>query len=198
MHESFTTLYVLSGGRRAALAVRRRYSIFLRRYLLLYATNRVDIRVATKTFGHLLGLPITFFEHMSAGVLVKHMQQAARIREFLTGRLFLTMLDALSLFVFLPVLALYSVKLTCLVLAFTALSGAWWSCLMGPFRRRLYALYQAEGARQALLVETVHGMRTVKSPGDGAAAGQGLGRSLRAVGLDALSGREDLGAARNP
>jgi ATP-binding cassette subfamily B protein len=34
---------------------------------------------------------------------------------------------------------------------------------MGPFRRRLYALYQAEGARQALLVETVHGMRTVKS-----------------------------------
>ena len=93
---------------------------FLRRYLLLYATNKVDIRVATKTFGHLLGLPVTFFEHISAGVLVKHMQQAARIREFLTGRLFLTMLDALSLFVFVPVLALYSVKLTCVVLAFTA------------------------------------------------------------------------------
>ncbi|WP_247399301.1 MULTISPECIES: peptidase domain-containing ABC transporter [unclassified Bradyrhizobium] len=162
VHESFTTLYVLTAGATAALVFDATFG-FLRRYLLLYATNRVDIRVATKTFGHLLGLPITFFEHISAGVLVKHMQQAARIREFLTGRLFLTTLDALSLFVFIPVLALYSAKLTCLVLAFTAVSATVVTLLMGPFRRRLYDLYQAEGARQALLVETVHGMRTVKS-----------------------------------
>ncbi|WP_407180094.1 peptidase domain-containing ABC transporter [Bradyrhizobium sp. STM 3562] len=162
VHESFTTLYVLAGGATTALAFDAIFG-FLRRYLLLYATNKVDIRVATKTFGHLLGLPVTFFEHISAGVLVKHMQQAARIREFLTGRLFLTTLDALSLFVFVPVLALYSVKLTCVVLAFTGASGLVVVLLMGPFRRRLYDLYQAEGARQALLVETVHGMRTVKS-----------------------------------
>ena len=162
VHESFTTLYVLAAGAAAALLFDAIFS-FLRRYLLLYATNKVDIRVATKTFGHLLGLPVTFFEHISAGVLVKHMQQAARIREFLTGRLFLTTLDALSLFVFLPVLALYSLKLTCVVLAFTAVIAVVVALLMGPFRRRLYDLYQAEGARQALLVETVHGMRTVKS-----------------------------------
>jgi len=162
VHESFTTLYVLAGGATAALLFEAIFT-FLRRYLLLYATNKVDIRVATKTFGHLLGLPVDFFEHISAGVLVKHMQQAARIREFLTGRLFLTTLDALSLIVFVPVLLLYSVKLTLVVLAFTALSGLVVAALMGPFRRRLYALYQAEGARQALLVETVHGMRTVKS-----------------------------------
>ena len=162
VHESFTTLYVLAAGAAVALLFDAIFS-FLRRYLLLYATNKVDIRVATKTFGHLLGLPVTFFEHISAGVLVKHMQQAARIREFLTGRLFLTTLDALSLFVFLPVLALYSLKLTCVVLAFTAVIAVVVALLMGPFRRRLYDLYQAEGARQALLVETVHGMRTVKS-----------------------------------
>ena len=162
VHETFTTLYVLSAGVVVALLFDSIFS-FLRRYLLLYATNKIDIRVATKTFGHLLSLPNAFFEHISAGVLVKHMQQAARIREFLTGRLFLTMLDALSLFVFLPVLALYSLKLTSLVLAFTALSGVVVVLLMGPFRRRLYRLYQAESERQALLVETVHGMQTVKS-----------------------------------
>lgn len=162
VHESFTTLYVLAAGAIGALIFDAIFN-FLRRYLMLYATNRVDIRVATKTFGHLLGLPVAFFEHISAGVLVKHMQQAARIREFLTGRLFVTMLDAISLFVFIPVLAFYSIKLTGLVLAFTALSGTIVMLLMGPFRRRLLALYEAEAARQALLVETVHGMRTVKS-----------------------------------
>ena len=75
VHESFTTLLVLTAGAAIALAFDALFS-FLRRYLLLYATNKVDIRVATKTFGHLLGLPISFFEHISAGVLVKHMQQA--------------------------------------------------------------------------------------------------------------------------
>jgi ATP-binding cassette, subfamily B, bacterial HlyB/CyaB len=162
VHESFTTLYVLATGVAIALMFDAVFT-FLRRYLLLYATNKVDIRIATKTFGHLLGLPISFFEHISAGVLVKHMQQAARVREFLTGRLFLTVLDAISLLVFVPILALYSVRLTFLVLAFTGFIGIVVCVLVRPFRRRLYSLYQAEGERQALLVETVHGMRTVKS-----------------------------------
>jgi ATP-binding cassette, subfamily B, bacterial HlyB/CyaB len=162
VHHSFITLYVLAAGVVIALVFDAVFT-FLRRYLLLYATNRIDIRVATKTFGHLLGLPIGFFERIPAGVLVKHMQQAARIREFLTGRLFLTVLDALSLLVFLPVLALYSLKLTLIVVIFTGLIGVVVMVLVGPFRRRLFSLYQAEGERQGLLVETVHGMRTVKS-----------------------------------
>ncbi|MGY3104439.1 ABC-type bacteriocin/lantibiotic exporter with double-glycine peptidase domain [Bradyrhizobium sp. LM6.9] len=149
VHESFTTLYVLAAGAAVALVFDAIFG-FLRRYLLLYATNKVDIRVATKTFGHLLGLPVTFFEHMAAGVLVKHMQQAARIREFLTGRLFLTTLDALSLFVFLPVLALYSVKLTLMVLAFTAASGAVVGLLMGPFRRHVFTIFTRRKVRGRL------------------------------------------------
>jgi ATP-binding cassette, subfamily B, bacterial HlyB/CyaB len=162
VHESFTTLYVLAIGVAIALVFDAVFT-FLRRYLLLYATNKIDIRIATRTFAHLLGLPISFFERISAGVLVKHMQQASRVREFLTGRLFLTALDAISLLVFLPVLFLYSAKLTLLVLGVAAAIAVVIAVLVGPFRRRLYALYQAEAARQGLLVESVHGMRTVKS-----------------------------------
>lgn len=162
VHESYSTLYVLAGGVCIALVFEGVFN-FLRRYLLLYATNRTDIRVATKTFKHLLDLPISFFEQSSAGVLVKHMQQAGRIRDFLTGRLFLTLLDALSLIVFLPLLAMYSWRLTLLVLAFTAAIGLVVACLVGPFRKRLRALYEVEADRQALLVESVHGMRTIKS-----------------------------------
>ena len=92
VHESYATLTVLTIGIASRLCSMRS-SRFLRRYLLLYATNKIDIRVATRTFGHLLSLPIALFEQASAGVLVKHMQQTSRIREFLTGRLFLTLLD---------------------------------------------------------------------------------------------------------
>ena len=162
VHESFTTLYVLVIGVGIALVFDAAFT-FLRRYLLLYATNKVDIRIATRTFAHLLSLPISFFERISAGVLVKHMQQASRVREFLTGRLFLTALDAISLFVFVHVLFFYSIKLTFLVLGFAAAIAVVIALLVGPFRRRLYALYQAEALRQGLLVESVHGMRTVKA-----------------------------------
>src|SRR5262245_9853527 len=162
VHQSYATLTVLTIGIAVALVFDAAFS-FLRRYLLLYATNKIDIRIAARTFGHLLNLPIGLFEQASAGVLVKHMQQTSRIREFLTGRLFLTLLDGLSLLVFVPILILYSAKLTLVVLGFAGLVGLVILMLIGPFRRRLQALYQAEGERQALLVETVHGMRTVKS-----------------------------------
>lgn len=162
VHQSYATLTVLTIGIAVALIFDATFS-FLRRYLLLYATNRIDIRIATRTFGHLLNLPISLFEQASAGVIVKHMQQTGRIREFLTGRLFLTLLDGLSLLVFVPILLLYSVKLTLVVLGFAALVGLVVMMLVGPFQRRLQALYLAEGDKQALLVETVHGMRTVKS-----------------------------------
>ena len=42
VHESFTTLYVLAGGATGALIFEAIFN-FLRRYLLLYATNKVDI-----------------------------------------------------------------------------------------------------------------------------------------------------------
>lgn len=162
VHQSYATLTVLTIGIGIAIVFDAAFT-FLRRYLLLYATNKIDIRIATRTFGHLLNLPIALFEQSSAGVIVKHMQQTGRIREFLTGRLFMTLLDGLSLLVFVPILILYSVKLTLVVLGFAALVGLVVMMLVGPFRRRLQALYRADGECQALLVETVHGMRTVKS-----------------------------------
>lgn len=136
---------------------------FLRNYLLLNATSKVDVRLATRTFGHLMKLPIQFFQHSSAGVLTKHMQQTSEIREFLTGKLFQTLLDASALFIFVPVLFVYSIELSFIVLLFTALLALVILALIGPFKRRLQELYRAEGERQALLVEAIHGMQTIKA-----------------------------------
>ena len=136
---------------------------YLRSYLLLHATSKIDVRVATRTFGHLMKLPLNFFEQITAGVLTKHMQQTSQIREFLTGSLFLTMLDATALFVFLPILYYYSPQLTLVVLIFSALLGINIGVLLVPYRKRLEALYHAEGERQAMLVETIHGIQTVKA-----------------------------------
>ncbi|GEO81528.1 peptidase domain-containing ABC transporter [Pararhodospirillum oryzae] len=162
VHQVESTLISLTIGVMIAITFDSVLS-FLRRYLLLFATNKIDMRVAEHTFSHLLRLPIDFFERSNAGVLVKHMQQAEKIRNFLTGNLFLTALDCLSLFIFIPIMLMYSNGLTVLVLCFTGITATIIYFMIGPLRRRLTALYQAEGSRQSLLVEAISGMRTIKS-----------------------------------
>ena len=161
VHQNLSTLYVLSAGVVLAIAFDSAID-FIRQYILLNATTRIDIRIARATFAHLLSLPVQFFERSSAGVVTKHMQQTEVVRQFLTGQLFLTLLDALVIVVFLPVLMFYSLALSAVVVGFSATIAAVIFFLIGPFRRRLHELYMAEGERQAVLVETIGGMQTVK------------------------------------
>jgi len=63
----------------------------------------------------------------------------------------------------LGMLLLYSGKLTLVVLGFSLAIAGIIAVMVPSFRRRLEQLYAAEGSRQAHLVETIHGMRTVKS-----------------------------------
>ena len=161
VHQNFSTLYVLSAGVVLAIAFDSVID-FVRQYMLLNATTKIDIRVARATFTHLVSLPVQFFERSSAGVVTKHMQQTEIVRQFLTGQLFLTLLDALVIFVFLPVLMFYSLVLSAIVVLFSATIAMVIYFLIGPFRRRLHELYMAEGERQAILVETIGGMQTVK------------------------------------
>jgi len=162
VHQSTTTLWVLAVGIIAAISFDAIFG-FLRQYLTLAATNRIDMRLTRRTFGHLLSLPIDYFETTSAGVVTRHIQQLESIRHFLTGRLFFTALDTLALLFFLPILLIYSVKLAMITLAFALMICAVVAAMVPPFQRRLNQLYNAEGLRQALLVETIHGMRTVKA-----------------------------------
>lgn len=162
VNQAFTTLHVIGIGMTVMLVVNGCLD-FLRDYLLLHATNKIDLRVTARTFRHLLNLPLDFFEKMTAGVLTKHIQQTASIRNFLTGSVFLTLLEATSLFIFLPFLFFYSLFLTGIVMAFTMAIAAVILLLIDPFKRRLNALYEAEGGRQAMLVESINGMATVKA-----------------------------------
>jgi len=161
-HQSISTLWVLAGGIVMALIFDCTFG-YLRQVLTLVASNKIDMRLTRRAFSHLLSLPIDYFETTTAGVITRHMQQLERIRSFLTGRLFFTGLDLLSLFVFLPILFAYSFKLAMIVLLFAGLIATVVMLMVPTFQRRLNALYTAEGQRQAMLVETIHGMRTVKA-----------------------------------
>ena len=162
VNQAYNTLNVLGIGIFCTILFNG-FLEYVRNYFLLFATNKIDISTAMKTFRHMMRLPIDFFEKVPAGVLLKHMQQTEKIRGFLSGNLFFTILDIFALCIFVPFLLLYSVPLTLIVLAFSVLMALVIASLIKPFQRRLDELYQAEGKRQSMLVESIHGIRTVKS-----------------------------------
>ncbi|HLH90082.1 MAG TPA: peptidase domain-containing ABC transporter [Xanthobacteraceae bacterium] len=164
VHRVEATLIVLTIGVVLALLFEGALN-YARGMILLYATSKIDIRLATTIFRKMISLPVDFFERNLAGVISKHMQQDQRIREFLSGRLLFTLLDATALFVFLPILIFYSWRLTLVVLFCASLIAAIIGVLSATFRRRLTDLYRAEGERQAMLVEAIHGINTVKALG---------------------------------
>lgn len=161
-HRTYTTLNILAGGM-IIVIVYNCFLEFLKSYLLLYATNKIDINLSIRTFHHLMRLPLSFFESIPAGLILKHMQQSEKIRGFLSGNLFFALLDVCSLIIFIPFLLLYSVHLTALVFLFSVLMALVVVSLIKPFQRRLNTLYKAEGKRQSRLVESIRGIQTVKA-----------------------------------
>jgi ATP-binding cassette subfamily B protein len=162
VHQSASTLWTLGIGVVIALVVESIFA-FLRQILTLSASNKIDMRLTRRTFAHLMSLPIDYFESTTAGVINRHMQQVEKIRNFLTGRMFFSALDLTSLFIFLPILFTYSAKLALITLTFTAMIAGIVMIMMPTFQRRLNDLYTAEGMRQSMMVETIHGMRTIKA-----------------------------------
>lgn len=161
-HQSASTLWVLTVGIVVALVFDAMFG-YVRQILLLSATNKIDMQITRRAFSHLLSLPIDYFDSTSAGVVARVMHQLEGIRSFLTGRLFTTFLDSVVLIVYIPLLFTYSAQLAVIVVCFAIVIALIIAGLLPLYKRQLDVLNTAEGQRQALLVETIHGMRTVKA-----------------------------------
>jgi subfamily B ATP-binding cassette protein HlyB/CyaB len=136
---------------------------YTRRFLVLHITARVDTQLSTYMFNKVLDLPLDFFERSSTGVVTRDMNEIFKIRGFLTGQLFGTVLDSLVLLVFLPIMFFFSATLTAVVLGFCGLICLWIVKMLPVLRRKGAAAFRAEGAKNAFLVENLQGIRTVKS-----------------------------------
>src|SRR6266568_4175156 len=116
----------------------------LRRYLVLFITTRVDVKIWSHMFNKMLNLPIDFFERTPTGDIVHHMYEIYRVRTFLTGQLFGTLLDSFVLVI-------------CLLMCL------WLVAMLPTVRRKVGLAVMAETARGTHLVEAVHGIRAIKS-----------------------------------
>jgi subfamily B ATP-binding cassette protein HlyB/CyaB len=164
-HQSLSTLVLMSLLIGIAMLSETMLG-YARRQLILIVGARVDAKLNLHVFQRLLRLPLDYFERHQAGSIWSMTgMQIGKIREFLTGKLLATMLDLVSLVVLLPILFVLQPVLSWMVLLAALLIGGIIVAFMRPMSRRVKRFIDAETAKSSVMVETLHGIRTVKSLG---------------------------------
>ena len=134
-----------------------------RRKITYIIGARVDAKITLHVFKRMLRLPLDYFERRQAGVISYHINQVNKIREFMTGKMMQTVLDLITLLVVVPVIFLLQPTLAWVTMACAGLIGLIIVIFIGPVNRAMGRWIGAETQKSSVLVETLHGIRTVKS-----------------------------------
>jgi ATP-binding cassette subfamily B protein len=161
-NRSTSTLNVLIGAI-LILLLFETVLMYLRRLLTQVATTRIDARLNLYIVEKLLKLPMDYFEREPTGRTLGKLGSVWKIRHFLTGQLFGALLDAVPLIGLIPAMIILDWRLA--LMAFV-LSGCIFVIVMiflPPISRLNLELVRTEHAKGSHLVETLYGIRTIKS-----------------------------------
>lgn len=138
---------------------------YLRTALLVYLQGRLDARMMTGFFEHLLALPYAFFEQRTSGDLLMRLSANSQIREILTSPMLSLFLDGGFVVVYLAILLSQAPAFGLLALAV----GLAQVLTLALSTRRVHELMQrdlqARAEHESYAVEALHGIATVKATG---------------------------------
>jgi ATP-binding cassette, subfamily B, bacterial HlyB/CyaB len=162
VNNSISTLNVLVG----AILIMLLFEMvlgYLRRIMTQVATTRIDGRLNLYIVEKLLKLPMDYFEHTPTGRTLSKLGQIWQIRHFLTGQLFGAFLDAVPLIGLIPAMLILNWRLALIAFALAGVIFLIVMVFMKPMTRLHRQVVLAEQAKGSHLVETIYGIRTIKS-----------------------------------
>ncbi|MGK6317934.1 type I secretion system permease/ATPase [Sphingomonas sp. DT-204] len=162
VHNTLATLQVLAIGFVAVSLWEVAFG-WLRTRLFSETSQKLDVELGAKLFRHLLGLPLSYFENRRVGDTVTRVRQLEQVREFLTNASLTVLIDPVFTIVFLVAMWIYSPTLFWIVAATIPAYVGISLLVTGPLRRRLDEKFERGAANNALLVESVSGIQTVKT-----------------------------------
>jgi len=162
VHRGLTTLDVLVAGLVIVTLFESLLGL-LRSYVFSHTTSRIDVELGARLFRHLVNLPLAYFQARRVGDSVARLRELENIRSFLTGNALTLVLDVAFSLIFVAVMLAYSLPLTLIVLISLPLYAGLSLTLVPILRARLNEKFARGAENQALLVETVTGIQTVKA-----------------------------------
>ena len=161
-YKALSTFYFVIVAMLAVIALDAVFR-WIRQFLIIHLTARVDVKLNTYIFDKLIGLPIDFFERNQIGGIMTVYYYHQRILTFLTGQLLGSLLDSTVLLFFLPVMFFLSPLVTTFILIICAVIVAWLVFTLPIYRRKGKWLEALQSERGSFLYQTLAGIRTVKA-----------------------------------
>lgn len=135
---------------------------FIRSWILLHISTRINISIISDFLIKLMKLPIGFFDTKMIGDIMQRIGDHSRIEAFLTSSTLNTLFSFVTLIVFSIVLALYNLKLFMVFLIASVLYVLWITIFLKKRKELDYKRFAQASAEQSNLYQLITGMQEIK------------------------------------
>jgi ATP-binding cassette subfamily B protein len=144
------------------LMVSRTSVDFIRNWLLLHISTRIDVSLISDFLIKLMKLPIGFFDTKRVGDLMQRIGDHSRIQNFLTGSSLNIIFSMMNLVIFSIVLALYSIKIILIFLIGSIIYFLWVWIFLKERRKLDSRRFTQMADNQGNLYQLITGMQEIK------------------------------------
>lgn len=138
---------------------------FVRGWILLHVSSRINISILSDFLSKLMRLPIAFFDSRHTGDVLQRMNDHKRIEAFLTGTSLSALFSLLNVAILSIILAVFNTSIF-VVFACATLLYAGWVFLFLKKRRNLdYKRFHVAAQEQSATIQLVQGMQEIKLNG---------------------------------
>jgi ATP-binding cassette subfamily B protein len=135
---------------------------FIRSWILLHISTRINISIISDFLIKLMKLPIGFFDTKMIGDIMQRIGDHGRIEHFLTSATLNTLFSIVNLVVFMVILGFYNLTLLGVFLLSSVLYVLWITVFLKKRRDLDFKRFAQASAEQSNLIQMVSGMQEIK------------------------------------
>ncbi|MDR0294913.1 MAG: peptidase domain-containing ABC transporter [Prevotellaceae bacterium] len=135
---------------------------FIRSWILLHISTRINISIISDFLIKLMKLPIGFFDTKMIGDIMQRIGDHSRIQSFLTSTTLTTLFSIVSFVVFVGVLAFYNTTLLLVFLIASTLYVLWVMLFLKRRKELDYKRFIQASTMQSNLYQMITGMQEIK------------------------------------
>jgi ATP-binding cassette, subfamily B, bacterial len=135
---------------------------FIRRWILLHMSTRINIALISDFLAKLMRLPVGFFETRHTGDILQRIGDHKRVETFITTSSLNILFSLFNLVVFSIILAIFSWKIFFLFIVGSVLYFFWVYLFMSKRRVLDHKQFAKLSENQGKLIQLVHGIQDIK------------------------------------
>lgn len=138
---------------------------FVRGWILLHISTRINISILTDFLIKLMKLPVSFFDSKHTGDILQRMNDHSRIESFLTGSSLNVLFSLTNLLIFSFVLAIFNTGIFAVFILASVLYALWVIVFLKKRRILDYKRFEVLAKEQSTTIQLVQGMQEIKLNG---------------------------------